>query len=133
MNVGGVTSMPSFLQKFFPDIYIRTQEHTVESNYCKYDNQKLQLFTSSLYLAALVASVIASPVTRKLGRKQTMLLAGILFIVGTVLSASAGKLILLIFGRILLGCGVGFANQVLIYTKIYIPYFHQNIIYALSL
>ncbi|AES62670.2 sugar porter (SP) family MFS transporter [Medicago truncatula] len=109
---GGVTSMPSFLQKFFPDVYKRTQEHTVlESNYCKYDNQKLQLFTSSLYLAALVASMIASPVTRKLGRKQTMLLAGILFIVGTVLSASAGKLILLIFGRILLGCGVGFANQ----------------------
>jgi MFS transporter, SP family, sugar:H+ symporter len=133
MNAGGVTSMPSFLQKFFPDVYKRTQEHTVlESNYCKYDNQKLQLFTSSLYLAALVASMIASPVTRKLGRKQTMLLAGILFIVGTVLSASAGKLILLIFGRILLGCGVGFANQVLIYTKIYIPYFHQKIRHALS-
>ncbi|GAU14863.1 hypothetical protein TSUD_46560, partial [Trifolium subterraneum] len=58
---GGVTSMPSFLQEFFPDIYKRTQEHVVESNYCKYDNQKLQLFTSSLYLAALVASMAASP------------------------------------------------------------------------
>ncbi|MCH81110.1 hexose transporter, partial [Trifolium medium] len=109
---GGVTSMPSFLQEFFPDIYKRTQEeHVVESNYCKYDNQKLQLFTSSLYLAALVASMVASPVTRKLGRKQTMLFAGLVFIVGTALSALARTLALLICGRILLGCGVGFANQ----------------------
>ncbi|KAK2458317.1 Sugar transport protein 13 [Trifolium repens] len=109
---GGVTSMPSFLQEFFPDIYERTQEHViVESNYCKYDNQKLQLFTSSLYLAALVASMVASPVTRKLGRKQTMLFAGLVFIVGTALSALARTLTLLICGRILLGCGVGFANQ----------------------
>jgi MFS family permease len=112
MNTGGVTSMPSFLQEFFPDIYERTQEHViVESNYCKYDNQKLQLFTSSLYLAALVASMVASPVTRKLGRKQTMLFAGLVFIVGTALSALARTLALLICGRILLGCGVGFANQ----------------------
>jgi MFS family permease len=112
MNAGGVTSMPSFLQEFFPDIYERTQEHViVESNYCKYDNQKLQLFTSSLYLAALVASMVASPVTRKLGRKQTMLFAGLVFIVGTALSALARTLTLLICGRILLGCGVGFANQ----------------------
>ncbi|CAJ2630268.1 unnamed protein product [Trifolium pratense] len=109
---GGVTSMPSFLHEFFPDIYKRTQEeHVVESNYCKYDNQKLQLFTSSLYLAALVASMVASPVTRKLGRKQTMLFAGLVFIVGTALSALARTLALLICGRILLGCGVGFANQ----------------------
>lgn len=103
--------MPSFLAEFFPDIYKRVQQPAVESNYCKYDNQKLQLFTSSLYLAALVASMVASPVTRQLGRKQTMLLAGVVFIVGTALSALAGNLVLLILGRILLGCGVGFANQ----------------------
>ncbi|CAK8573733.1 unnamed protein product [Lathyrus sativus] len=108
---GGVTAMPSFLAKFFPDIYRRVQQPASESNYCKYDNQKLQLFTSSLYLAALVASMVASPVTRQLGRKQTMLLAGVVFIVGTTMSALAGNLILLILGRILLGCGVGFANQ----------------------
>lgn len=103
--------MPSFLAEFFPDIYKRVQQPAAESNYCKYDNQKLQLFTSSLYLAALVASMVASPVTRQLGRKQTMLLAGVVFIVGTALSALAGSLALLILGRILLGCGVGFANQ----------------------
>lgn len=114
-NAGGVTSMPSFLKEFFPQIYEWIQAPKNESNYCKYDNQMLQLFTSSLYIAALVASMIASPVTRKLGRKLTMLLAGIFFIAGTALSALAGTLSLIILGRIILGCGVGFANQVIIY------------------
>ncbi|CAJ1977234.1 unnamed protein product [Sphenostylis stenocarpa] len=108
---GGVTSMPSFLEHFFPDVYKKIQEHGVDSNYCKYDNQSLQLFTSSLYLAALVATVFASSVTRKLGRKYTMLIAGVFFIIGTVLNSVVNGLLLLIFGRLLLGCGVGFANQ----------------------
>ncbi|XP_022973642.1 sugar transport protein MST4-like [Cucurbita maxima] len=109
---GGVTSMPSFLKEFFPTVYDRTQVHKGgDSNYCKYDNQGLQLFTSSLYLAALTATFFASYTTRVLGRRKTMLIAGIFFIVGTVLNASAVSLLMLILGRIALGCGVGFANQ----------------------
>ncbi|KAE8658366.1 Sugar transport protein 13 [Hibiscus syriacus] len=48
---GGVASMPDFLKKFFPVVYHRTRNPGTEGNYCKYDNQGLQLFTSSLYLA----------------------------------------------------------------------------------
>lgn len=104
--------MPDFLKKFFPVVYKRTQEKGLDSNYCKYDNQGLQLFTSSLYLAALIATFGASHTTRKLGRRLTMLIAGIFFIVGTILNAAAMNFIMLVLGRILLGCGVGFANQV---------------------
>ncbi|XP_059632522.1 sugar transport protein 13 [Cornus florida] len=107
---GGVTSMPDFLKKFFPVVYRKTQEG-LDSNYCKYDNQGLQLFTSSLYLAGLTATFFASYTTRNLGRKPTMLIAGIFFIIGVVLNAGAQDLAMLIIGRILLGCGVGFANQ----------------------
>ena len=117
VGTGGVTSMPSFLKEFFPTVYDRTQVHKGgDSNYCKYDNQGLQLFTSSLYLAALTATFFASYTTRVLGRKKTMLIAGIFFIVGTVLNASAVSLLMLIIGRIALGCGVGFANQVCLTT-----------------
>ncbi|KAL6191169.1 hypothetical protein ACLB2K_037560 [Fragaria x ananassa] len=108
---GGVTAMPQFLKKFFPVVYKKTQEKGIESNYCKYDNQGLQLFTSSLYLAALTATFAASHTTRNLGRKATMLIAGLFFILGTVFNAAAMNLLMLIIGRILLGCGVGFANQ----------------------
>lgn len=107
--------MPPFLKKFFPVVYRRTvEEKGLDSNYCKYDNQGLQLFTSSLYLAGLTATFFASYTTRKMGRRMTMLIAGIFFIVGTVFGAAAQNLAMLIIGRLLLGCGVGFANQVLL-------------------
>ncbi|XP_024980207.1 sugar transport protein 13 [Cynara cardunculus var. scolymus] len=108
---GGVTSMPDFLKKFFPAVYKRTKEGDQDSNYCKYDNQGLQLFTSSLYLAGLTATFFASYTTRRLGRRLTMLIAGVFFIIGVVFNAAAQDLAMLIIGRILLGCGVGFANQ----------------------
>lgn len=108
---GGVTSMGPFLKKFFPAVYRRTQEPELNSNYCQYDNQGLQLFTSSLYLAGLTATFLASYTTRKLGRRVSMLIAGCFFICGVILNAAAQNLAMLIIGRILLGCGVGFANQ----------------------
>ncbi|KAG4972757.1 hypothetical protein JHK87_029578 [Glycine soja] len=109
---GGVTSMPPFLKKFFPTVYRKTvEEKGLDSNYCKYDNQGLQLFTSSLYLAGLTSTFFASYTTRRLGRRLTMLIAGFFFIGGVVLNAAAQDLAMLIVGRILLGCGVGFANQ----------------------
>ncbi|KAJ3702870.1 hypothetical protein LUZ61_006575 [Rhynchospora tenuis] len=107
---GGVTSMDDFLIKFFPTVY-RKKHEDKESNYCKYDNQGLQLFTSSLYLAGLTATFFASYTTRNLGRRLTMLIAGVFFIVGVIFNGAAQNLAMLIVGRILLGCGVGFANQ----------------------
>lgn len=104
--------MPDFLKKFFPAVYRKTIAKELGSNYCKYDNQGLQLFTSSLYIAGLVATFFASYTTRRLGRRLTMLIAGIFFIIGVILNAAAQDLAMLIIGRILLGCGVGFANQV---------------------
>nr|GMD63386.1 sugar transport protein 13 [Ipomoea batatas] len=108
---GGVTSMDPFLEKFFPVVYRNTKNTNLNSNYCKYDNQGLQLFTSSLYLAGLTATFFASYTTRRLGRRLTMLIAGCFFILGVILNAAAQDLAMLIIGRILLGCGVGFANQ----------------------
>lgn len=111
--------MDPFLKKFFPVVYRRAKVATDTNNYCKYDNQGLQLFTSSLYLAGLTSTFFASYTTRKLGRKITMLIAGIFFIVGVIFNAGAVNLAMLIIGRILLGCGVGFANQV--FSYIYAP------------
>ncbi|XP_050373174.1 sugar transport protein MST4-like [Argentina anserina] len=108
---GGVTSMPDFLKEFFPHVYRNQQNPGLTGNYCKYDNQGLQMFTSSLYLAALIATFFASYTTKALGRKMTMLIAGILFLAGTAFNAAAINLAMLIIGRLLLGCGVGFANQ----------------------
>ncbi|GLJ21729.1 hypothetical protein SUGI_0404990 [Cryptomeria japonica] len=108
---GGVTSMDTFLEKFFPVVYLRKKEPHHENAYCKYDNESLQLFTSSLYMAGIVATLFASYTTKTYGRRPTMIIAGLFFIGGVVLNAAAVNLLMLILGRILLGCGVGFATQ----------------------
>lgn len=104
--------MDSFLKRFFPSVY-RKEEAAVSTNpYCKFDSQLLTLFTSSLYVAALVASFVAATVTRVLGRKWSMLLGGVTFLSGAAINGAAEDLVMLIAGRLLLGIGVGFANQV---------------------
>ncbi|CDP05362.1 unnamed protein product [Coffea canephora] len=108
---GGVTSMDHFLKKFFPEVFKKMKEDKTTSNYCKFDSQLLTFFTSSLYIAALVASFFASQVTRAFGRKSSILLGGAAFIIGSAIGGAAYNVVMLIFGRIFLGVGIGFANQ----------------------
>ncbi|XP_061993933.1 sugar transport protein 14 [Rosa rugosa] len=108
---GGVTSMDDFLKEFFPKIYRRKQLHLNETDYCKYDNQILTLFTSSLYFAGLISTFGASYVTRSKGRKASIIVGSISFFLGAVLNASAQNILMLILGRIFLGVGIGFGNQ----------------------
>ncbi|KAF7806491.1 sugar transport protein 7 [Senna tora] len=107
---GGVTSMDDFLKDFFPTV-LRHKLHAHENNYCKFNSQGLAAFTSSLYLAGLVASLMASPVTRMYGRRASIIGGGISFLIGSALNASAVNLAMLLLGRIMLGVGIGFGNQ----------------------
>jgi MFS family permease len=105
--------MDPFLEKFFPAVYRRKHNKiSQDSHYCKYNNQGLVVFTSSFYVAGLVASLFASHVTRKYGRKTSIISGGISFLLGSALNAGAMNLTMLISGRIMLGVGIGFSNQV---------------------
>ncbi|KAK3013642.1 hypothetical protein RJ639_009258 [Escallonia herrerae] len=109
---GGVTSMDEFLIKFFPSVYKKEKDLSGDSSqYCKFDSHLLTLFTSSLYIAALIASFFASATTRVFGRKVSMFCGGIIFLCGAVLNGAAMNVTMLIIGRILLGVGIGYANQ----------------------
>ncbi|XP_048227224.1 sugar carrier protein C-like [Ricinus communis] len=109
---GGVTSMAPFLSEFFPSVYRKKALDTSASQYCKFNDLTLTTFTSSLYLAALVASLCASWITSKLGRRMSMVLGGFVFLAGAALNGAAQAVWMLILGRILLGIGVGFSIQV---------------------
>ncbi|KAJ8761553.1 hypothetical protein K2173_004329 [Erythroxylum novogranatense] len=134
---GGVTSMPSFLKTFFPSVYRKQQKNATNNQYCRYNSETLTLFTSSLYLAALLSSLVASTVTRKFGRKLSMLFGGLLFFSGAIINGLASAVWMLILGRLLLGFGIGFANQsVPLYLSEMAPYRYRgalNIGFQLSI
>lgn len=73
----------------------------------EFDSQLLISFTSSLYVASLTASFFASSITKAFGHKPSILLGGDTFFID-----AAVNVFMLICGRVLLGVGVGFANQV---------------------
>eukprot|EP00249_Psilotum_nudum_P021850 c28281_g1_i1 orf=949-2544(+) len=108
---GGVTTMDDFLQKFFPTVYRRKEYHSHDQDYCKYNSQTLTAFTSSLYMAGLVFTFAASYTTRVYGRRLSILIGGVSFLIGATLNAAAINLEMLILGRIMLGVGIGFGNQ----------------------
>ncbi|XP_048599918.1 sugar transport protein 10-like [Brassica napus] len=87
---GGVTSMDEFLSKFFPLLERQRVKAKHETAYCKFDDRKLQL---------------------KYGRKVSMFTGGLAFLTGALINAFAINVTMLIIGRLLLGVGVGFANQ----------------------
>jgi MFS transporter, SP family, sugar:H+ symporter len=109
---GGVSSMESFLSKFFPGVLRKMIEKGMSNEYCVYDSQSLTAFTSSLYIAGLFASLLAGKITKAIGRQAIMLLGGALFFAGAALNAGAVNIAMLIIGRMFLGFGVGFTNQV---------------------
>lgn len=113
---GGVTTMQPFLKKFFP-VVLRKAADAKTNIYCVYDSHVLTAFTSSLYIAGLAASLVASRLTRAVGRRNTMIIGGLTFLIGAALNGGAENVAMLILGRILLGFGVGFTNQA---TPIYL-------------
>ncbi|CAM8925173.1 hypothetical protein QQ045_023435 [Rhodiola kirilowii] len=107
---GGVTTMEPFLKKFFPSVLIKMKS-AEQNQYCIFDSQILTAFTSSLYIAGLISSLIAGRVTTAAGRKGALVIGGAIFLVGTAFNAFAENVAMLIIGRVLLGFGIGFTNQ----------------------
>ncbi|PWZ07044.1 Sugar transport protein 1 [Zea mays] len=107
---GGLTSMDCFLKRFFPKVYRQKQDSKV-SHYCEFNSELLTVFTSSLYIAGLVATLAAATITRRYGRRTSMLIGGSVFIAGSVFGGAATNIPMLLMNRILLGIGLGFTNQ----------------------
>jgi MFS family permease len=103
--------MESFLSKFFPEV-LRGMKSARRDAYCKYDNQWLTAFSSSLFIAGTLSSLVASRVARAVGRQAIMLLGGAMFLTGSIINAAAVNIAMLIIGRMLLGFGLGFTLQV---------------------
>ena len=119
--------MESFLSKFFPDVYHQMKGDKNVSNYCRFDSELLTVFTSSLHVAGLVATLFASSVTRRFGRRASILIGGTVFIVGSVFGGAAVNVYMLLLNRILLGIGLGFTNQVTQCNYLSLPFSRSSL------
>jgi MFS transporter, SP family, arabinose:H+ symporter len=64
---------------------------------------------SCLIWGCIFGNFFAGPISDKIGRKPTLLIAAFLFIVSSLITALASGIIIFIIGRILAGVAVGFA------------------------
>lgn len=68
------------------------------------------LITSAVTLGALFGALLAGGLADRLSRKNVLILAGYLFIIGAIVQAIAPGVGILISGRIVIGFGVGMAS-----------------------
>src|SRR5271154_1104318 len=69
----------------------------------------VQVVTSWVTLGALVGSLAGGALGDQIGRKRTILIAGVLFTLGAVIQSFAPGAAVLVAGRLLVGIGVGVA------------------------
>ena len=70
----------------------------------------VEVITSFVTLGALVGALIAGVLADRIGRRPTLLFAGVLFIVGAIIEAAAPGSAVLVVGRLTVGVAVGVAS-----------------------
>uniref|UniRef100_A0A1I7WWI3 MFS domain-containing protein n=1 Tax=Heterorhabditis bacteriophora TaxID=37862 RepID=A0A1I7WWI3_HETBA len=61
---------------------------------------------------AAIGSLLSGPGSDRLGRKKMIIGASVIFTVGAIVCAIAWTKVVLVIGRILLGCAIGFASMI---------------------
>lgn len=64
---------------------------------------------SGLIWGCIFGNLFAGPISDKIGRKPTLLISALLFIISSLITAFSGGIVVFIIGRITAGIGVGFA------------------------
>ena len=74
---------------------------------------RLQAFTISVVLIGCMAgAAVAGGVADRIGRRRTLLAAGLIFLAGAIVSALTPNETVLLVGRLIVGIGIGFSSVV---------------------
>ncbi len=79
---------------------------------CVYTTAKLPPIRHSQVMWLVVEGLLASWISKRFGRRVTMIMGGFAFMLGSILQATANEIVMLVWGRIILGFAIGLANQV---------------------
>ncbi|KAI0472906.1 MFS transporter [Xylariaceae sp. FL0804] len=89
--------------------YISVFNHGNSDNYAAQNGAVVSLFTGGAFFGA----GLAGPAGDLLGRRKTIMLGALLFILGGAIQTSAQSLSYLYSGRAIAGCGVGFLTMII--------------------
>lgn len=103
--------MEPFQAKFFPGVLETTSDPNA-SNYCGYNDHMLSLAGSIVYATGAVAALFSGWLAQSYGRKWSFWSACFTVILGSLLSAFATGLTMLMFGRAIVGVGFGFVGHI---------------------
>jgi MFS transporter, SP family, major inositol transporter len=71
-----------------------------------------QIITSAIVAGALLGCMTAGPLSDRIGRKRVVMIAAVIFILGSIAAAWAPSLAILIVARLVLGLAVGATSQI---------------------
>jgi len=72
--------------------------------------QMKEFVVSIVLVGALCGAMVAGYIADRIGRRRTLLTAGVLFIAGALVSAFATTVLLLLIGRFIVGVAIGFSS-----------------------
>ncbi|XP_042507591.1 probable polyol transporter 3 [Macadamia integrifolia] len=78
----------------------------------KLNDTQIQVLAGTLNLAALVGSAMSGRTSDMIGRRKTIVLASLIFMVGAILMGYSPNFIVLMVGRCIAGVGVGFSLMI---------------------
>ncbi len=76
------------------------------------DTKAVELTISVVLIGCILGSSVAGPIADRRGRRITLLWAGIIFAIGSLLSAAAPSDAALLAGRVIVGLAIGFTSVV---------------------
>ena len=62
---------------------------------------------SSLFLSAMIGAPVGGTIADKIGRRKTLIITGLFFLVGSLIMALAPNIPILILGRVIAGLSLG--------------------------
>nr|CBV37373.1 quinate transporter [Colletotrichum graminicola] len=95
--IGGTMALDSFRRDFHLDGVPSSTRDTIQGN-----------IVSTFQAGCFFGALLTFPIAEKLGRRKTVMLAGMVFLVGgTLMTAASGNLNLVYAGRAIAGLGIG--------------------------
>lgn len=86
-----------------------TSPHLSGTDWYELSSLQMGLIVSGSLYGALLGSIVAFNVADYLGRRRELLTAGVLYILGSLVTALAPNLTVIILGRLIFGVGIGLA------------------------